>query len=558
MSEPARAVHKTPHGSAGRAFRGLHAALIMEHEVAALRRALEAANLRDAERDAAIAKRDAEAAAMRAEIERLRLAAAAPAADAASAGGGAAAEARASRLSMPHRNLASPSDDTSRIVDGVFCAVVERPVAAAALGITVPAPSIAAAFRALLDAAAGDSSALASEANFYARSTSCLPAFAESVGGPMGNMEASVLFTDLSLETRAWSFARKCLPELHVRAALSAARPFRPAFNGEVKSVGPTWLQQAVYYTAMDMVRIFFPALADGAAPGLRRFFSRPPLGFALVTFPHVGYIIALEWVGVLFVSPVSAPFFIGSAEHAAALAGLPDVSYTEPEVLDESLPWRTWSADVARGSRATRREAVSWSVAAGRFRKLVRADARSPARFRALYDAYERVAALAAEAAAAGAPRALAAIAHGVRLRFGAHELLIEMAALEGARDATDDEVATAGAVLEAAAAAVAWLATRCLLYVDLRGPNVLVAGAHVWLVDYDDLLVLNEPVCDVTAFRRALSQTDAAATSDWAGALNRGALPDVLAALAGAFDALAARSLTHSTSDLCRSSSE
>ena len=49
------------------------------------------------------------------------------------------------------------------------------------------------------------------------------------------------------------------------------------------------------------------------------------------------------------------------------------------------------------------------------------------------------------------------------------------------GKTDATDDEVATAGAVLEAAAAAVAWLATRCLLYVDLRGPNVLVAGAHV-----------------------------------------------------------------------------
>jgi hypothetical protein len=49
--------------------------------------------------------------------------------------------------------------------------------------------------------------------------------------------------------------------------------------------VGATWLEQAVYYTVMDMVRVFFPAREDGAAPGPRHFFARPPLGFAIVAF---------------------------------------------------------------------------------------------------------------------------------------------------------------------------------------------------------------------------------------------------------------------------------
>ncbi len=177
------------------------------------------------------------------------------------------------------------------------------------------------------------------------------------------------------------------------------------------------------------------------------------------------------------------------------------------------------------------------WAIAHGRFRKILRADARSPARFRALYDAYARLAELAVDAVATPALRA---VALGVRLLFGAHEVLIDMAALSGARDAEDAEVTGAGSVLDAAAAGVAWLASRRLLYVDLRGPNVLVAGREVWLVDFDDCIVLPAPVCDVGAFRYALSKTDAAAMGDWASEFVRGALPEVDVALARAFAAL------------------
>jgi hypothetical protein len=114
-------------------------------------------------------------------------------------------------------------------------------------------------------------------------------------------------------------------------------------------------------------------------------------------------------------------------------------------------------------------------------------------------------------------------------------------MAALGGARDATQGEVTNEGRVLEAAAAGVAWLAARGVLYVDLRGPNVLVSGEEVWLVDFDDCLLLEAPVRSALEFRGALSCSGAAAAGDWAGQLVRDALPKVNAALERAFAALA-----------------
>ena len=126
---------------------------------------------------------------------------------------------------------------------------------------------------------------------------------------------------------------------------------------------------------------------------------------------------------------------------------------------------------------------------------------------------------------------------------RYGAHEVLVDMAALDGARDATDKEVTTAGSLLDAAAAAVAWLAARGVLYVDLRGPNVVISGSEVWLVDFDDCVALDEPAATLDAFRSALVKSGAAAAGDWASELDRGALPDVEAALANAFEANAPR---------------
>ena len=72
----------------------------------------------------------------------------------------------------------------------------------------------------------------------------------------------------------------------------------------------------------------------------------------------------------------------------------------------------------------------------------------------------------------------------------------------------------AGAGAIVAAVATALAWLAANRILYTDLRGPNVLVRAAEdaedvsVWLVDYDDCVVLPAPVRDTAAFRAALQR--------------------------------------------------
>ena len=396
-----------------------------------------------------------------------------PAAHPAASGAGT----RRSNLAIALRPLASPSSSSSSalgILGGPYCALVDRPVAAQALGFAPPTPEVSATFRDLLFEAGGNSREMATESTFYGRALRFLPSFAAAVGAPAGSISAAALFTERGLATRGWSFSGGSFPELHARSDLTEARAFRPGFNGEVKSVSVTWLEQAVYYTAMDMVRVFFPARGP-ASPGERRFFSHPPLGFALVAFPHVGYLVALEWVGKLFVSPASAPFFLGGAAHEAAVAALPDVEYAPPEALDLSLPWVTVAGE---GAAAEGAEAVSWCVAEGKFRKVVRADARSAEGFRSLYAAYERLCELQGAQAQELLPPPLA---QRVRLLFGAHEVMVEMeCAHAGAREASDEEVTRAGPVLERVAAGIVWLACRGLLYTDLRGPNVLVAAAR------------------------------------------------------------------------------
>ena len=59
----------------------------------------------------------------------------------------------------------------------------------------------------------------------------------------------------------------------------------------------------------LGIVGSMFMAVPEGR----RRFFTRPPVGYGLAALAHVGYLVAVEWVGRLFVSVVSHPFFLGS-----------------------------------------------------------------------------------------------------------------------------------------------------------------------------------------------------------------------------------------------------
>jgi len=515
----------------------------------------------------------------------------------------------------------------------------------------VPAPlsfdagSVPASFAPVLEVArefgsrnAGLAAALTSKKAYHVLAVSALP---DHVTVGAQRVCARTLFGDAALRTPRWVFDGDCFPELGTAPRDRAA--LRPAFQGELKSVHPTMLGQALYYAMMDITGVFF-ARAPGAAvgaPGPRVFYPAPPRCFVLLSFPHVGYFIAVEMAGKALISPASRPFFLGSDEHRAAVEALPSAPAAPPVWLfDAELPWcsdaTTPAEEAAAASASTSASAASASAAAaavavavaaalpappvswavcpdGRFRKLVRADARSAEEWAEMCSAYAALAPLlfvgvrgsdpssagagaclrqgsaAASAATFAGAGACAAnttavlpppsLARNVRLLFGAHEALVEMEAVAGTRTASDYEATGAGAgadvgasagagagvgagvapdeaaasVLAAVAYAVAWLAENRVLYTDLRGPNVLVASAlaraggapAAWLVDYDDCIVVPEPIRSVEALRAALggvAQARAArravpAAPGFAPRFAAGEFPRLSAALDAAF---------------------
>jgi hypothetical protein len=192
-------------------------------------------------------------------------------------------------------------------------------------------------------------------------------------------------------------------------------------------------------------------------------------------------------------------------------------------------------------------------------------------------------------------APPPPASLVLGARLFYGAHEVLVQMPAVAGSP--ASHEQATGGcaakpadsSVLAAVADAVAWLARHCILYTDLRGPNVLLpehlpqeaqqaqqAGQEstggsggggrgssssssskglpaAWLIDYDDCIALQQPVSSLAGFSAALQAVEqvraprrglSVAPPGFAQCFLEGRFPHLSAALHSSFERLAQRS--------------
>lgn len=420
-------------------------------------------------------------------------------------------------LRMAATDLLSPTNASARnFLEDPFCEFATAPVS-----LVAPA-ALREAFTRLLATASttghGTSRSIMAEEPLYGLVTGVLPAGSEH---RQELSSAGSLFGRAALLTRVWAFASACKPELKVRSAV----PRVPGFGGELKSAASNIaLEQAAYYTAMDMVRSYFPAGSDNT---LRRtFYTSPPLGFAVVGYPYLAHLISLEWIGKLVVAPFSQPFVVGSDEHRAAVAALPTAPCAEPVRLNDDLEWRTPIEGPQRGR-------VCWTVDGPFFRKLLRGDARSAAGFASMFRVYDRL----SELLRTDATRPPALVPH-VRLLFGANEVMVEMTAVEG-DDCTTTDVTTEGPVLTAVARAIAWLACNCVVYTDVRGPNVRRRGDAVFLIDFDDCFVADAPLTTVAAYAAALEAAHAACNggSSFAAQLCCGALPHVMSALTDAF---------------------
>ena len=416
--------------------------------------------------------------------------------------------------------------------------------------------SLSRAFAGLL-AVAGSARGMGQERIFYPLATAHLPSFVQAVGQPSGDVTAEMLFSARALATPVWSFPAACKPELHARAAAGGGdggggggdgQPaLCPAFNGELKSAGDgRALEQAAMYTVLDLLRVFFPAevaptpvaasaaAAVSAASVRRLFYSTPPLGYALVAYPYVAQVMAVECVGKMLVSPFTQPFLLGSQQHVDAMAALPQPRYEAPLALDLRAlrRWRT-----APGARA---ELTAWCTEGGTFRKLVRGDARSGAAFAAMHAAYARLAAV-----LPSAPPSLR-LPTAARLLYGLHCVLVELQPVVAGRAAREEEeLRRAGSpVLRSVARAIAWLAAQRVVYTDLRAPNVVVdEDGEAWLVDFDDCVVVGGAVGSVAAFKAAVAACPGAREPDtFAASLCAGAEAAFEAALEQAFGEAAA----------------
>ena len=209
----------------------------------------------------------------------------------------------------------------------------------------------------------------------------------------------------------------------------------------------------------------------------------------------------------------VSQPFVLGSNGHKEAVRAL--VDYPQPEYVEidacRERVWRTWPAV---GSAPL----VMWCEAPasdGFFYKILDCTAfdKLPGggalRLRALHATYAAYAAALQQSARDVLPPAALVPAE---LLYGAFELAVKMPFV-GTCTVSEEALAAGGAVLDAVVPAIVWLARRGLMFVDLRGRNIVIDGnGHYCLVDYDDMVVLAEPATAAEALIGAM-RADAAA---------------------------------------------
>lgn len=291
---------------------------------------------------------------------------------------------------------------------------------------------------------------------------------------------------------------RVVLPWLCEPESFTSTSELHSSFFTELKSVSEAIFNQIMTYGVFSLARSYFHV--DGGDTSRRRFYKRPLVGYGLVSFAHCGYLVALEWVGKVFMTPISDPFVLGSRLHESAVESLVDHHQTDFVEIDAAsmCAWRGWP-NVGE-------PLVLWCVSPinGCFYKIMDCavfdKVGGAARLRTLRATY--VAYAEARTSATTVPKALVP----AELLYGAFELAVKMPFV-GTRTVEESVLAAGGAVLDAVVPAIVWLARHGLLYVDLRGRNVVIDSEGGYcLVDYDDMVILPEPAQSAEELLRLL----------------------------------------------------
>lgn len=345
------------------------------------------------------------------------------------------------------------------------------------------------------------------EAAYVEKCVDYLPKGTVKVGnsGASGKMTAKRLYP--ARGGRNPPFVRlpwNCYPELAVRSERGY-----PGFNGELKSLPPVAWDEALTYVCISMMDSLFPV-----SEGYDVYHFQPPRGYSLLAVAANGFFAVVEWVARLYITPLTNPFTLGSAQHKAAVNQLEMTKVEEwieldvrqacmssmrPENAPEGEAQFVWSTSPAE--LLVKSEAGVVKQLGNQFFKIITykafghlGDHVAAHQFRHLHRVYAKYTQMFTGASGGGAgqlPRALVS----AQLLYGAFSVLVHMPFVRG-RLATDKELDEDGPVLRQVAVAMAWLARRGLLYCDVRAPNVIVTGedggAVAHLVDYDDMAIV------------------------------------------------------------------
>ena len=268
-----------------------------------------------------------------------------------------------------------------------------------------------------------------------------------------------------------------CEPEIFVGVDAGSRKP---PFTSEQKNLGSgnTFYSEIFTYGLAGLVESFFPT---DQYKVLMRFYEAPPVAFAVTGAGYMSHISLIEWVGQLRVCPWTEPFFLGSSQHEKAIA---DINAATPALQCRYTNFV--EIDLTGGSWCNNDTAlVSWATVGEVFWKIIHG-ARDPRgeQYRDLYTVYKRYQEVCST-------NTLPDQLVPASLYFGQFAVAVRMRAV-GDSDVTTEQLETDEYVQREVAIAIVFLARHGLLYTDLRAYNVRRAGDKVWLVDYDDMIIV------------------------------------------------------------------
>lgn len=313
----------------------------------------------------------------------------------------------------------------------------------------------------------------------------------------------------------------QCQPELATRVK----EPARAASGGEMKPIEEVAMEEHFAYTTIGMSDSYF---SSEVYPDHHVFYKSPPIGCSTLGAGPMGMLFAAEWIGVVFFSIISEPFFAGSKGHREAL-NMFDAVESSRDVAHPLLIPR----DFLLNSNPRQKLGVAWGELDGHFIKIIEAPfllekqnvglgdfnkgdhkyrgiigeeacgeanwSSNSVFFYHLYkvmSVWQKVWSTECDADDAN----YRSVFVPVDLLFGEFCVCLR-SPLVGTADADSDMFADAD-LMAPIVGAVLWLArTWQLLYIDLRPPNLrvseAVAGATIHLVDYDDMVLLKDKPC-------------------------------------------------------------